>query len=64
MEANENSGERKIKRFQGERAGARGLRTSSYFPRSPAARRKDPLTEGLEQARYSSATKVWEQNFH
>ena len=58
MEANENSGERKIKRFK-VRAGARGLwegapsslpRPSSFFPRSPAARRTEPLTEGLEQA--------------
>ena len=38
---------------QGERAGTRGVcasslpRPSSFFPR---ARRKDPLTEGLEQA--------------
>ena len=40
--------------IQGERAGARGLwegrRPSSFFPRSPAALRTDPLTEGLEQA--------------
>ena len=31
----------------------RGLwegKPSSFFPRSPAARRTDPLTEGLEQA--------------
>ena len=44
---------------QGERAGASGvwegrasslLRPSSFFPRSPAARRTAPLTEGLEQA--------------
>ena len=40
--------------LKGERAGARGLwdppRPSSFFPRSPAARRTDPLNEGLEQA--------------
>ena len=45
--------------IQGERAGARGLwegailpsQPSSFFPRSPAACRTDPLlTEGLEQA--------------
>ena len=52
MEANENSGERKIKRFkvrERERGGSLP-RPSSFFPRSPAARRTDPLTEGLEQA--------------
>ena len=43
MEANENSGERKIKRFK--------VRERAFFPRSPASRRTDPLTEGLEQAR-------------
>ena len=46
---------------QGERAGARGVwdlapsslpRPSSFFPRSPAAQRTDPLTEGLEQANF------------
>ena len=41
--------------IQGERAGAGAPsslpRPSSLFPRSPAARRTDPLTEGLEQAR-------------
>ena len=57
MEANENSGERIKQASQGERVGARGLwegrrpRPSSFFPRSPAARRTDPLTEGLEQAK-------------
>ena len=78
MEANENSGERKIKRFnetktaasekssdstkrkrrraknraiQGERAPSSLPRPSSFFPRWPAARRTDPLTEGLEKAR-------------
>ena len=58
MEANENSGERKIKRFkvrERERGGSGKEpsslpRPSSFFPRSPAARRTDPLTEGLEQA--------------
>ena len=54
MEANENSGERKIKRVkvrERERVGAVLLsQTLLIFPRSPAARRTDPLTEGLEQA--------------
>ena len=53
MEANENSGERKIKQFKVQRAGARGLSSpSSFFPRSSAARRTGPLTEGLEQAKF------------
>ena len=43
VEANENSGERKINRppFPD---------SPPFFPCSPAARRTDPLTEGLEQA--------------
>ena len=45
MEANNNSGERKIKQFK-----ASLPRPSSFSPRSPAARRTAPLTEGLEQA--------------
>ena len=49
MEANENSGQRKIKRFKV--APSSLPRPSSFFPRSPAARRTDPLTEGLEQAK-------------
>ena len=36
--------------IQGERAGARAL-WEGRRPRSPAARRTDPLTEGLEQAK-------------
>ena len=54
MEANENSGERKIKRFkvrERELAPSSLPRPSSFFPRSSAARRTDPLTEGLEQAK-------------
>ena len=53
MVENENSSERKSKRVKVRLAGARGVslpRPSSFFPRSPAARRTAPLTEGLEQA--------------
>ena len=57
MEANENSGERKIKRFKVRERERGGSGTSSFFPRSPAARRTDPLTEGLEQAKYCDV--VW-----
>ena len=51
VEANE-----KNQTIQGERARERGLRPSSFFPRSPAARRADPLTEGLEQDRSTPKT--------
>ena len=51
MVANENSGERKIKRFKGSDP-------SSFFLRSPAARRTDPLTEGLEQAKPLTETNL------
>ena len=46
MVANENGGEQKSKRVK-VRERERG---GSFFPRSPAARGTDPLTEGLEQA--------------
>ena len=67
MEANENSGERKIKRFkvkERERrsSGSSLLRPSSFFPRSPAARRTDPLTEGLEQAKVNLARNLRNRN--
>ena len=58
MEANENSGKRKIKRFKvRERERGSLSRPSSFFPRSPAARRTDPLTEGLEQANIFGPTR-------
>ena len=59
MVANENSGERKIKRFKvrererggsGKEGALLPSQTLLIFPRLPAARRTDPLTEGLEQA--------------
>ena len=53
MEANENSGERKIKRFKVREQERGGSGSTSFFPRSSAARRTDPLTEGLEQANFS-----------
>ena len=51
--------------IQGERAGARVApsslpRPSSFFPRSSAARRTDPLTEGLEQTRKTVELKLTE----
>ena len=61
MVANENSGERKIKRVkvrEWEREGSGKEedlpRPSSFSPRSPAACHTDPLTEGLEQAKFGS----------
>ena len=63
MEANENSGERKIKRFK-VRERERGGSTPSFFPRSPAARRTDPLTERLEQARVFKISGVRDVQVH
>ena len=67
MVANENSGKQKSKRVkvrERERGGSAPSflpRPSTFFPRSSAARRTDPLTEGLEQVitiLYTSAVVV------
>ena len=62
MVANENSGERKCKRVKA-RERERGAPFSdpphfSSLARPPAARRTDPLTEGLEQAVFPENCKV------
>ena len=56
MVANENSGEQKMKPFKVRERERGPSQTLLIFPRSPAARRTNPLTEGLEQATSSETS--------